>query len=101
MFLYNVPFICTANIKNVRMDWILESTALKENCLHKDLSYEKCIKLINTPLNDAKNKLLPFIDYSKQWLTDVLDESNTSKVKLNNKVAVCLIAKNEEQYLVE
>ena len=99
--MYNIPFICTRSINDTRINWILNAVGLKNRCLHKKLEYENCMKLINTPLNNVKAKLMSFIHFSKEWLNNILPKSNVAKINVNNKIALCAIGKWEDQYLVE
>lgn len=66
--MFNIPFICLRDIKNIRINWILGSTNLRDNYL-KELDANKAIEIINKPINHL-HYLNNFIEYSKNWLNE-------------------------------
>lgn len=101
--LFNIPFISLISDKDIRINWILGSTNLRDNYL-KELDVDKAIEIINKPINHLHH-LNDFIDYSKKWLNEKIEEipfpSKPETFASAHGVSVCAIGKWEEQYLVE
>jgi len=72
----NKPFLYIGSMSDTRLNWLLSSTGLEENCVSpNDLSYKNVIKLMNKQIGDEYiHKLDPLISYSKKWLKNVLQQ---------------------------
>lgn len=66
--IFNIPFICLRNTKNIRLKGVLEPTNLKGNCLDT-LDIDKSIEIVNKPINHL-HYLNNFIEYSKKWIDE-------------------------------
>ena len=66
--LFNKPFISLISDKDIRINWILGTTNLRDNYL-KDLNIDKAIEIINKPINHL-HYFTEFIEYSKNWLNE-------------------------------
>lgn len=66
--LFNKPFISIINDKDIRINWILGATNLRDHYLKK-LNIDKAIKIINRSVNHLHH-LNEFIDYSKKWINE-------------------------------
>ena len=69
--LFNKPFISLISDKDIRINWILGTTNLRDNYL-KDLNIDKAIEIINKPINHL-HYFTEFIEYSKNWLNEKIN----------------------------